>query len=391
MKYAAVLDIGSSKVVSICAGRVGKDGMAVYGAGVRTYSGFRSGRFVDEQELVRAITESLDEMQKECGFRIREVAISVPAPFSTLILGTGSVSFSEPKRITDADIDMLMNTSIQGEAPEGFSLMHSTPFLYTVDGAVRTDIPDDLPVMEVRAQVSHYYANDAFLDIVYGVLKDVGLNSICVSSMLSEALMLVPSADKLTPWILLDVGYTHTDVCVVKNSAVVAQTTINVGGIHFASDLSYGLEVGLPVAELVKRRYVFGLDYQDSVELLRTPEGTKSVERAYVQYIIEERAKEFCWLIYEAMLDMGIKEEDTPTVYLTGGGVSMMRGSREYLEHMLGMPISKDMPWMPRMNSPVYASAYGALEFVLNTGNEDALTHQVEVKMLKRLRDFFVK
>ncbi len=40
MKYAAVLDIGSSKVVGICAGRVGKDGMAVYGAGVRTYSGY---------------------------------------------------------------------------------------------------------------------------------------------------------------------------------------------------------------------------------------------------------------------------------------------------------------------------------------------------------------
>ena len=392
MKYAAVLDIGSSKVVSICAGRVGKDGIAVYGAGVRAYSGYRAAEFLDKQELHRAILESIGEMQRECGFRIREITVSVPAPFCKLFIGQGSISFSaKPKRISDADVDMLISTSLPETPPQGFSLMHSTPCFYEMDGVQMAELPEEVQGDTLMAEVSHYYADDAFLELIYEALKEAGLSSICVSATLCEALMLIPERDRRFPAVLLDIGYTHTDICLVQNAAVVAQQTIEVGGLHFARDLSYGLEVGLPVAELVKRRYVFGLDYQDSQELLRTPEGTRSVERAYVQLILEERAKELCYLVYEAMLDMGLRETDRPPVYLTGGGVSLMRGSREFVEHMLGLKVCKDMPWMPRMNSPVYASAYGALEFVLHTGNEDALTHHVEITMLQRLRDFFVK
>lgn len=392
MKYAAVLDIGSSKVVGICAGRVGKDGMAVYGAGVRAYSGYRNGAFLDGEDLYRAITESLEEMQKECGFRIREVAISVPAPFSRLYIGTGQISFpAKQKRISDADIDMLISTSLPEEPVEGYSLMHSTPFSYTVDGVRRSDLPADVAADAITAEVSHFYANDEFLEIVYEALEPLGISSLCVSAMLAEALMLIPERQRDIEAILLDVGYTHTDVCLVRQSAITAMQTIEVGGLHFANDLSYGLETGLAVAELVKRRYVFGLDYQDSMELLRTPEGTRSVERTLIQYILEERAREWCSLVYEAMLDMGADMRRNPVIYLTGGGISLMRGSREYLEGMFELSINKDMPWMPRMNSPIYASAYGVLEFVLCTGNEDALIHQPQSRFFKKLRNFFVK
>ncbi len=58
MKHAVVLDIGSSKIVSICAGRVGQDGMAVHGADVRAYSGYRYGAFSDIKDMQRAIGES---------------------------------------------------------------------------------------------------------------------------------------------------------------------------------------------------------------------------------------------------------------------------------------------------------------------------------------------
>ncbi len=122
MKHATVLDIGSSKVVSMCAGRVGKDGLAVHGADVRAYEGYCAGRIVNTADLHRAIGESLMATQRECGFKLREVSISVPAPFTKVFIGTGMQEFSSPpKRITGEDIDMLINISLPKEEMEGYA------------------------------------------------------------------------------------------------------------------------------------------------------------------------------------------------------------------------------------------------------------------------------
>jgi len=391
LKHAVVLDIGSSKVVSMCAARTGQDGLTVFGADIRNYSGYRFGTFANVKDLQRAITESLQATQRECGFRLREVTISVPAPFSRLHVGTGRLSVdSAPKRITGADVDMLINTSLPKSPPEGYRLIHSTPFSFMLDGAQRQELPPDAAASRVEAMVSHVYVSEQFLEIVEEAIASVGMHAgVCISSPLAAALMLIPEKDRRSPAVLVDVGYATTDVSVVLSSAIVAQDTLEMGGMQFTGDLAYGLQVTQSVAEQVKRRYVFSMDYQDSTELLRTSEGTRSVERATIQYIVEERAKELCFLIDESMREMGVDVDKQPGVCLTGGGLALMRGSREYLEEMLGLHVRRDMPWMPRMNSPNYASAFGVMEFVLHTTPEEAALP--EGGMLRRLKELFVK
>ena len=392
MKHAVVLDIGSSKVVTMCAGRAGQDGLVVYGADVRNYSGYRFGAFSNVKELQRAIMESLQATQRECGFKLREVSIAVPAPFSQLFVGTGTLSFdSAPKRITGADIDMLINTSLPKQPPEGCRLIHSTPYSFVLDGAQKAELPANASASRIEAMVSHVYVCENFLKPVQEAIEQMHLHAgVCISAPLASALMLIPEKDRRKPSVLLDVGYTHTDVNVVFNSAIVASDTIELGGMQLAGDLAYGLSVTQTVAERVKRKYVFSQDYQDSVELLRTAEGTKSVERATIQYIIEERAKELCFLVDDSMREMGIDVDKQPSICLTGGGLALMRGSREYLEEMLGASVRKDMPWMPRMNSPNYASVFGTMEFVLHTADEEAYV-QNEGGMLQKLKELFVK
>lgn len=393
MKHAVVLDIGSSKIVSMCASRVGLDGLAVSGADVRTYAGYRFGKFTDMNDMQRAVVESLEAVQRECGFRLRDVAISVPVPFSKLFVGTGTLTFdSIPKRITGVDIDMLINKSLPDMPPEGCRLIHSTPYAYVLDGKPRSDLPADAAASRIEAMISHVYVREDFLLPVQEAVRQAGMHAgVCISASLAEALMLIPEKDRQKPSVLLDAGYTHTDVSVVLQSAIVAQDTIEVGGMHIMSDLAYGLEVAQPVAEMVKRRYVFSLDYQDSMELIRTPDGTRSVERSTIQYIIEERAKELCFMVDDTMRELGVDIGRQPGICLTGGGLAMVRGSREYLEDMLGLKVQRDMPWMPRMNSPNYASAFGTLEFVLHAGGEEAAVQQAEGGVLRRLKELFVK
>lgn len=390
MKHAVVLDIGSSKVVSLCAERVGNDGMKVHGADIRSYAGFRHGAFVDKQSLHKAIVDCLRATQRECSFRLKEVTISVPVSLTRLVLGAGVAEIGpQPKRISAGDIDTLLNTSLPEKAPEGYMLIHSTPYSYTLDGVKRVDLPDDATACRVEAEVSHVYMQEQFLADVREAVREAGMQAgVCISTALAQCLMLMPDKAREVPAVLLDVGYHHTDVAIALHSAVIAQDTVQAGGYHMAADLAYGLEVPLSTAEQVKQRYVFSQDYEDSLELLRTPQGTRSVERSYVQFILEERSKELCFMIDDSLREMRL--QGSPVVYLTGGGLAMMRGGREYLEEMLGLKVRKDMPWMPRMNSPCYSSVYGTAEFILHAGEDTAL-QPMDTGVLRKLREFFVK
>ncbi|MDL2258892.1 hypothetical protein LJC42_07065 [Eubacteriales bacterium OttesenSCG-928-K08] len=393
MKHTIVLDIGSSKVASICAGRVGEDGLAVYGANVREYPGYRFGKIIDVDALKRAIVESLRSTQAECGLRMRDVAVSIPSPFTKLYLGNGSITFdSKPKRITDADIDMLINNSLPQEPFEGFTLMHSTPYAYVVDGEAVERLQEDALAQTVKASVSHVYVSDEFMEPVQEAVREFGVCSMCTSSLLGEALLLIPEQARNSRAVLLDVGYTHTDLCLMDHSALIAQKTIEVGGLHIMRDVAQVLDISDTMAEEIKRRYVFGLDYQDSIELLRTPEGTKSAERTLIQDIIEERAYELCALIHEAMQEIGAYEVNgEPQVYIAGGGIAHTRGSREFMERALGFRIKREMPWMPRLNSPNYASAFGAMEFVLEMDEGSAVVQMQQSGVMRRIRELFSK
>ena len=398
MKHTVVLDIGSSKVVCLCGGRVGRDGVAVYGADIQPYAGYRHQQWEDSTQLQEAVIRAVEAAQRECNFRLREVVVSVPAPFMKLHIGEAAVNIGtpggKPKRITEEDIDMLISESMPEEVPEGYTLMHSTPVYYLLDGLKKHEAPLDLMTERLEAKVSHAYVQEAFLAPIREVLEDMDIEvNACIAAPLAQSLLLVPREKRIKPAVLIDIGYTHTDISVIEHDALLASATIEVGGRHFASDLQYGLKVPLHVAEQAKRRYTFCLDYQDSVELLRTPQGTRQVERATIQYIVEERARELCAMIYETLQELQVDVFAKPFLHVTGGGIGLMHGGVDFMENMLGMKINRETPWMPRMSSPNYSSAFGTLEFVLHASEEDMGRFQesAENGMLRKLKEFFLK
>ena len=395
-QYSAIIDIGSSKILClICSANQG-DNMLVHGAGIREYSGYKNGRFESEQELGDAIIDALEMAEQEAKHRVREISVGVPAPFMRVQLQDASLQL-KGKRIDYDDIEALLNASMPEEKPEGCALMHSTPTGFMVDGAFRPDMPIGLPVQELTARVSHVYVETHFQNLVSESLKRIGLDAdMYIGVPLSEALFVIPAEERINGAVLIDVGAMHTDISYVQGNALLACTCINVGGAHFTSDLAYGLRMQNSIAEGVKRRYVYALDYQDNVDLVRIPGGgTLKVEHSAIQYIIEERTKELAELILHAMFDMGLQISSDLPVYLTGGGISLMRGSCEYLEDIMSVPIRVRMPWMPRLSSPNYASGFSVMDFVIHAGeNQDVGLLQgltAKNKLLRKIRDFFIK
>lgn len=400
MKPAAILDIGSSKVVCLCGSSVHTDGILVHGVGICEYAGFENGAFADPDSLQEAVLTAIEDAEQQSRSRIREVALAVPAPFVRLITTQATLRIeSRSRRITVDDIDDVISMSLEkARAPEHI-LMHSTPICFTVGGAESPQVPEGARADELSAQVSHMYVQEAFVRQMERILASMNVEiSMCVSSQLAEALHIIPEQERVRPAVLIDVGYSHTDVCVVENAALTDVKSIEMGGQQFTSDLSFGLDVPMEYAEQVKRRYTFLQEPLSKLEVIRMPTGVKRVEHRVVDLIVDARAQELCALIKKALRDMGIRPEARPIAYLTGGGISMMHGAGEYLKQQLGIGIRRDMPsYMHEMNSPNYTSAFGALEFVLRASGgdeaEDAAspTGSFFERLLEKLQDLLIK
>lgn len=398
MKPAAVLDIGSSKVVCLCGSMADGDGIVVHGAGVCAYEGYRDGAFIDKQSLHNAVVEALQKAEQESRIRIRDVALTVPAVFSDLLLTDATLSLGKPRKTEAADIDRLIALSLEKcKKKPGYTLMHSTPVFFLVDGVSSTEVPEGITTDEISALISHMFVQEAYIRTVQESLDDMGVEiSMCVSAQLGESVMLIPEKERVRPAVLIDVGYYQTEISVVENTALTAISTLPIGGYQFASDLSFGLDVPMDAAEQAKRRYVFSLDLQEKSEVLRTAAGSKKVSRSAISYIIEARATELAGMLRREMENMGVNLDARPAVYVSGGGLLMMRGGLDFMRKALNLPLKRDMPWTPRLSSPNYCSAFGALDFVLkaNRPQEDTTASGSEEKLgslLKKIKEFFMK
>ena len=140
------------------------------------------------------------------------------------------------------------------------------------------------------------------------------------------------------------------------------------GGGHIAADLAYGLEVPLSTAENIKRAYVYGLSAgQSTFEGTDQAGNAKTFNREQVEKVIEPRAEEICEAVRDAIIASGAKLGKWSPVYLTGGGLAINRGGREYLAAKLERTVRELPRKAVKLSSPAYSSALGLLDLLIDT------------------------
>lgn len=392
----AVLDIGSSKVVCLI-GECKRDGqVALYGTGICEHRGLRKRAFVEDTSLRAAIHNAIEQAQIEAKRRIRGVYVGTPGQMVEVVCKTAGVGIENgDHRVSEDDIKRLVEKSLDFFHPDSHELIHSMPVRFKVDEARCNAVPVGMPAEKVAGQISHVFMLSDFRKVIDSALEEIGVEaSMYIHAQLAEGLFVIEKSHRGRLAVLVDVGYYNTDVDVFRNEAVVFHATLDVGGAHFASDLTLGLNIMPDAAESIKRRHVFGLDYEGSVlESIRTTSGQpESIEYEQIQYILDARAEETSYLIKEILLDCGPKIPSGTQVYLCGGGFAMMRGARELLQGVLDYPVKVQTQWMPKLNSPNYTSAFGVLNYIYNSVSEtgDRIVGR-ENYFLDKLINFFIK
>lgn len=388
MKHCAVIDIGSSKVMCMVVRPDADGAIVVLGSGIISYPGYRYGSLPNIHSLSDAIGAAVAQASEEAGVRVRYACAAVPSPFIKLVKTKGEIRpCAKNGKICSEDIDLLLEASEARERYDDYLLLHSTPYAFYIDSAPASGAVLGVPCRTLSASVSHVYADRAFCGIAAEAARLCGITlAPFISASMAASLFSIPSDVRRSGVVLVDCGASHTDVSLIRDDALIASASIPIGGRHIANDIALGLRLPFGVSEELKRRYVYGLDYGDSIERIIIPnEGVASVERATIQMIIEARTDELCQMLREA-LDLIAPDASVP-IYMVGGGIALMRGSDEYLRRSICRHIQIAMPRSNRCGGANYAIAFGLAQFMLYYRRE-SMGHDTSI--INNIRDFFI-
>jgi cell division protein FtsA len=171
---------------------------------------------------------------------------------------------------------------------------------------------------------------------------------------------------------LVDIGGGTTDVVIYVDGSLVHTSVIPLGGLNLTADIATGLRTPVGEAERIKIRHGCAMSAMvDSGEAIEVSSvggrGARAIPRHVLVGIIEPRMEEIFALVRRVITESGYAELLGAGVVLCGGA-SLLEGTNELAESVLGLPVRRGVPMgVGGMNemvkSPAHATAVGLLKY----------------------------
>ena len=365
-----VIDFGTSKVVALVAEVTGRQRTDIIGAGRASYDGFADARWNNPDLVNDTIAQAVRTAEEQARTNTREVFVGVPGQFSRIYTVEVKLDLqgADP-HVTSRDIETLFALANEEVREVRGTPIHRSPAWFVIDDGKKTLEPLNRHGNELRAMISYVIADQFFIDDVSERLRAIGKSaSGFFSTPMGEAMLYISDEERDRTALLIDTGYLATEVMAVEGDTIIFHKNIPLGGGHITADLTYGLDIPLDQAEQIKRSYIFGAPAsQPSFDILGTDGRTQTFAYHKVSEILDARAEEICDEIASCVKESGVRLGNWSVVYLTGGGLAINRGGREFLSERLGRPV-RDLPRKAvKLSSPIYSSALGLLDLIIDT------------------------
>ena len=378
---AAAIDFGTKKIVTLVAESGGFSRCDIIGSGTVEYDGYSQGRWNTPDKLVQAIRNTIsaaeveaNNQNKGANIRIKELYVGVPCEHIRVLSSTEEIQVgSADGRVSEEDTNAIQDAAAEklGLMSQGCVVIHRSPAWFTVDGGKKTMSPVGLSGQVLKAHVSFVLADPEFIEDIRMLFDGLGITIMgFLSSSMGEALLLLPIDERDRAAVLIDVGYLNTEFSVIEGDAIVYHCVLPLGGGHIAADLALELEIPMAAAERIKHNFIFSPDDLDPVQNPEIIDGTGrklTFEHETVARIIENDTAEIAEMVALAIEDAKAHLGPRSQVFMTGGGLAMMRGGREYLSAKLNRPVKTPTAKAAKLNSPKYASALGLVDLVFDS------------------------
>lgn len=379
-----VIDIGSKSIRVLIASHGTVNALSVCGYSESEYAGYYEGEFLEEDKLLDAFSKALLSAQSVANHYVDKIYVGVPANFAFCKTKTLTQNFGQKVRILDEDIAQIYTMADDLRNPE-YVLISASPISFELDDGTITTSPVGKKSNKLTANVCLIYAERGFIEKINTILKSIGVGSVeYLSSNLCEDMYLLPKERRAEPNVVIDCGYIETSVSIVQGEGLLDLKSFAVGGGHISADLMECLNITFDEAEQLRKQLVLSVNAGESDDYEISRGGS-------VLPISMKQANEIAVARLEMMsslIEKCIKSESvTMPYYLTGGGISYIKGAREILSSCMEKNINLLYPKDLHLNKPHYAALLGMAEYVLNNrqeeGNKSFISRLIE-KIIKR-------
>lgn len=368
----AAIEFGTSKIVTMIARNSGMDRLDIVGSGTVPYDGYSEGEWNTPRQMVQRVRDSIAAAEMEANTKIREIYVGIPGEYVHVYSVEATVD-AQDGEITDDTINAVQDAAADRLrlSESGCMVLHRSPAWFIVDDGKQTMSPVGNG-NRLTAMITFVVADQQFIDDIHEMLGVLNISILgFLSVTLGEALLLLSLDDRDRGSLLIDCGYLNTEISVVQGDAVVYHAMLPQGGGHITADLAMGLNIPMRAAEQIKRNYVFNPDEFDKDSVAEVYDGVGNritFPREQVREIVERSVDTLADMIGQTIeTDAAQFLGPRSQVYLTGGGVALMRGAREYLSGKIGRPVKVTAAKSSKMNSPVYSSALGLADLIFDS------------------------
>ncbi len=370
----AAIDIGTTKIVTIV-GRLNDNGkLEIIGMSKTPSKGVKRGVVLNIEEAVSAIKYTVEEVQKQVGFTIRDAYVGIAGQHIKSLRNRGYIlRDSYEEEITKNDTDRLLAEMYKISIQPGEEIIHVLPQNYLVDSEAGVKNPIGMFGKRLEGNYHIVIGQTTSARTIERCVNRVGIQ---VKQMILEPL--ASSAAVLTEEeveagvALVDIGGGTTDVAVYYDDIIKHTAVIPFGGNVITKDVMEGCSILNKHAELLKIQYGSALgDLAEEAKVVAVPgisgRDPKEVSVKSLAYIIQSRMEEIIDAVIYQLEESDCMEKLTAGIVLTGGG-SLMRHLPQLVKYRTGLDVRIGKPDvqlvgndLKEVNHPMFSTSVGLL------------------------------
>lgn len=340
-KSIAVFELGTSKMV--CASVKGSKGGKYSVAGFKSieYGGITSNGCINFNDVRAGIKKLVGEMDDFSQGNIKFAVIGVPACFCEVLNFYESIEV-DGGVIREDHIEKCVNSRLKHISKEK-ALLNAAPAYFILDDGFRYMDPEGMASKTLKASVSYTITRKDFLTQILQIFASEGIPvKKFIPDFYAESMYLIPDYKRDEMAAVINCGATQTVVSVICADAIICNKVIDIGGETLTSDLSKVLRTDSIIADKLKRRCTFGVGYADDKDIvLKDNRGMPIHFNAnLVNEILEARVEQLSEKVYNILNNSLIKFYKSCMIVLTGGGLTPIKGAREYLSNKIDRDIT---------------------------------------------------
>lgn len=351
-KIFTALDIGSSKITAMIAGKMDNGELTVLGTGQRASKGVKRGYIADTERTELDVRDAVEQAERIAGTNIDDVWVSFSAGGLTSLLTTVETELGG-HRIEQDDIDDLLQNGRNSIDPKGKMVLHARPALYTLDGLTGVTKPKGLHADRLGVDIHVILADASPVRNIDMSVRGAHLNvRSIVASPVAAGTACLSAEERELGVALVELGAEVTNISLFVGGMLVGLETLPYGAMDITDDIASSF--GLRRAQAERIKCFFGSattsprDNHDMIDLGldgadKSDDESGRITRAQLIAVIRQRLDHLTGEIAKSLKNLGFTGPVGRQIVLTGGGAEL-KGIADYAQAALGQTVRIGRP-----------------------------------------------